>query len=156
LKETAVERKEKKSSPARGHLLADEESGPRIAIVDDEPQIASLFSVLLKRDGFKVIGLFSNGMELLQSLENAKNVSERATLKQSLPDIVVLDYMMPELDGVETAKRLKAKYPGVKIIMVSAYSLTSYESGERYFDAYLKKPASVKQLLSVITSLCGT
>ncbi|MDF2036924.1 response regulator transcription factor [Cytobacillus oceanisediminis] len=78
----------------------------RILIVDDDRQIADLIEVYLKNDGY-MIGKAGDGMEALKSLEQAP------------PDLIILDIMMPKMDGLEFCKYVR-KNNQVPILMVSA------------------------------------
>lgn len=78
----------------------------RILIVDDDRQIADLIEVYLKNDGY-IIDKAGDGMEALKKL------------KQAPPDLIVLDIMMPKMDGLEFCKYVR-KNNQVPILMVSA------------------------------------
>jgi DNA-binding response OmpR family regulator len=78
----------------------------RILIVDDDRQIADLIEVYLKNDGY-IIDKAGDGMEALKNLEQAS------------PDLIVLDIMMPKMDGLEFCKYVR-KNNQVPILMVSA------------------------------------
>ncbi|WP_282141963.1 response regulator transcription factor [Cytobacillus oceanisediminis] len=78
----------------------------RILIVDDDRQIADLIEVYLKNDGY-IIDKAGDGMEALKKLEQAP------------PDLIVLDIMMPKMDGLEFCKYVR-KNNQVPILMVSA------------------------------------
>ncbi|MBG9586329.1 response regulator transcription factor [Cytobacillus firmus] len=78
----------------------------RILIVDDDRQIADLIEVYLKNDGY-IIDKAGDGIEALKNLEQAS------------PDLIVLDIMMPKMDGLEFCKYVR-KNNQVPILMVSA------------------------------------
>jgi DNA-binding NarL/FixJ family response regulator len=80
-------------------------------VVDDQPDIRLLIRVLIDMadEGLGVVGEAANGTE---ALERAKEVN---------PLVVVLDEMMPGMDGVETASRLRASRPAQIVILCSAY-----------------------------------
>jgi DNA-binding response OmpR family regulator len=78
----------------------------RILLVDDESAILNLFEDYLRIQGFDVVTA-SNGMEAL------------ARLEADHPDVILLDVRMPEMDGIETLKRIVARNPGVGVLMVS-------------------------------------
>jgi CheY-like chemotaxis protein len=82
--------------------------GRKIYVVDDSPDIIWVFSKTLTTAGYDVVGMQS-GAECLQRLENDK------------PDLIVMDIMMPDLDGWETTKRIKENpnTRDIKVIMVS-------------------------------------
>ena len=78
----------------------------RILVVDDDPAIRELFEDYLRIQGFDVVTA-SSGMEALARLEGYS------------PDVILLDVRMPEMDGIETLKRIVARSPGVGVLMVS-------------------------------------
>ena len=109
---------------------------PRILLVDDEESIQTLLSFPLRKDGYEVV-LAGDGGEAL------KRFSEGTF------DLVVLDVMMPVLDGYEVCKRLRAR-SNVPIIMLTAKSeevdkVVGLELGA---DDYITKPFSVREFSS--------
>jgi len=78
----------------------------RILVVDDERVIAELFEDYLRIQGFDVVTA-NSGMEALTQLEGYH------------PDVILLDVRMPEMDGIETLKRIVARNPRVGVLMVS-------------------------------------
>ena len=77
---------------------------PRVLIVDDDEDIRNLASMLLASEGFDVVGESINGMEAVQMSMDAQ------------PDFVVLDFMMPEIDGEEASRFIRATCPAARII----------------------------------------
>lgn len=78
----------------------------RILVVDDDPIIRELFEDFLRIQGFDVVTA-NSGMEALAQLEGYH------------PDVILLDVRMPEMDGIETLKRIVARNPAVGVLMVS-------------------------------------
>lgn len=115
-----------------------------ILIVEDEPEIRELLNFSLVRAGFDVAEAASGEMALLY-------------LDNKLPDILIVDWMLPGMSGVELAKRLRRieltnKLP---ILMLTARSeetdlLKSFESG---IDDYMSKPFSPRELVARIKAL---
>ncbi|MEZ4647407.1 MAG: response regulator [Candidatus Eisenbacteria bacterium] len=110
----------------------------RILAVDDDPMNREIIAEILG-DEFDVC-FACNGREAL----------DRAA--ESKPDLVVLDIMMPELDGYETCERLKARDPFIKVLLVSAKALPSerlrgYQVGA---DDYVTKPFDPYEFLAKI------
>jgi DNA-binding response OmpR family regulator len=110
-----------------------------IAIIDDEPDIVELVSINLKKAGFDTRG-FSN-LESFLSFLNKQN-----------PDLVVLDLMLPDADGLEICKYLKKKdeLSSIPIIMLTAKAeetdkILGLELGA---DDYVTKPFSPKELVA--------
>src|SRR5262245_38271722 len=80
----------------------------RIAVADDEPDMRDYFRKILSHLGHQVVAVAANGRELVEQC--------RATL----PDLVITDIKMPEMDGMDAATALYDERP-VPIIVVSAY-----------------------------------
>ncbi|MEM6263795.1 MAG: response regulator transcription factor, partial [Bacteroidota bacterium] len=84
----------------------------KLAITDDEALFRKGMAILIGEfDGMEVIFESGNGQELLQELAS----------REVLPDVLLLDLNMPELNGVETAKELQKKYPQIGFIILSTY-----------------------------------
>ena len=114
---------------------------PRILLVDDEQPIQTLLSFPLQRDGYEVVQA-SDGREALQRFGEGRF------------DLVVLDLMLPKLDGLEVCRRLRAR-SDVPIIMLTAKSDESdmvfgLELGA---DDYITKPFSVREFRSRVKAL---
>src|SRR5579862_7171119 len=80
--------------------------GPRILVVDDDPQILKLFGKTLERHGYSV-RLLSSGRAVIPALQEEKF------------DLLVMDLSMPKPDGFELLKILRAEMPGQRILVVS-------------------------------------
>ena len=112
------------------------ERPPRILLVDDEESIQTLLSYSLRKDGYEVIVAADGDAALKRFVEHNF-------------DLVVLDVMMPVLDGLEVCKRLRAR-SSVPIIMLTAKSeevdkVVGLELGA---DDYMTKPFSVREFRS--------
>jgi DNA-binding NarL/FixJ family response regulator len=81
---------------------------PRVLLVDDHPSVRIAFGRLL-RTTCDVVGHVSNGLEAVQAVGRLK------------PDIVVVDLMMPDLDGLEVCRRVKKLLPETDVVIVTAY-----------------------------------
>lgn len=116
----------------------------KILIVDDEPNIVMSLEYTFKKKGFEVY-IARDGSEALEILEN------------NIPDIILLDVMMPNVDGYQTIKHIKnnEKLKHVKTVFLSAKSKSSdIEKGLSLgADKYLLKPFSVKKLVSEVNEL---
>lgn len=116
----------------------------KILLVDDEPDILELLKYNLENDGYTVV-LAADGLEALE-------VAQR-----ELPDIIVLDIMMPHLDGVEVCRRMRAddNLQHKIIVMLTGrgegYSeIAGLESGA---DDYIKKPVKIRVFKARIKAL---
>src|SRR5215216_4009428 len=112
-----------------------------ILLVDDEESIRKVLTFPLERDGFTVIQA-ADGEEALERFD------ERA------PDLVVLDIMLPKLDGLEVCKRLRAT-SSVPIIMLTARDdeLDKVIGLELGADDYITKPFSIREFRSRVRAL---
>ncbi|WP_163580590.1 response regulator transcription factor [Gracilibacillus saliphilus] len=109
-----------------------------ILIVDDEQQMRMMLTLYLRKD-FKLIEA-ENGNEAI------------AALKQNEIDLVLLDIMMPELDGIEACKQMKKHKPDVPIILLTALNETSQkvEGLTIGADDYVVKPFEPEELIARI------
>ncbi len=81
----------------------------RIVIADDEALIRMGLRVMLEEKGYRVVGEASDGRRAIELVRKLR------------PDLVILDVKMPELDGLEAARRIQEAYP-VPVVMLTAYS----------------------------------
>ncbi|WP_035844904.1 response regulator transcription factor [Kitasatospora azatica] len=108
----------------------------RILVVDDDPTVAEVVTGYLQRAGY----LVDRAADGLTALERAA---------QGKPDLVVLDLMLPGLDGLEVCRRLRAEPPGPAVVMLTAKG----EEAERILglelgaDDYVTKPFSPRELV---------
>ena len=110
---------------------------PRILLVDDEQPIQTLLSFPLQRDGYEVVQA-ADGREAL------------ARFDEQIFDLVVLDVMLPRMDGLEVCRRLRAKGETVPIIMLTAKSeeIDKVLGLELGADDYITKPFSMREFRS--------
>jgi DNA-binding response OmpR family regulator len=112
-----------------------------ILVVDDDKKIVELVSLYLKRDGYSVLAAY-DGQEALD------------TARRKQPDLIVLDLLLPELDGTDVCRLLRAE-SHVPIIMLTARStdedkLLGLDIGA---DDYLTKPFNARELVARIRAV---
>ncbi|BBB00202.1 putative two-component system response regulator [Actinacidiphila reveromycinica] len=114
----------------------------RVLVVDDNRVIRQLIRVNLELEGFEVVTA-ADGAECLEIVHSVQ------------PDVVTLDVVMPRLDGVRTATRLRAdpRTRQVGIVMVSAGSLPEAVGGPGGVDAYVAKPFEPAVLVETVRRL---
>ncbi len=116
----------------------------KILIVDDEPNIVMSLEYTFKKKNYEVY-IARDGGEALQ------------IAKDKIPDVVLLDIMMPNIDGYETLKQIKSNrdLKNTKVVFLSAKNKTTdIEKGlQMGADKYLTKPFSVKKLVTEINEL---
>ncbi|HWR67392.1 MAG TPA: response regulator transcription factor [Desulfomonilia bacterium] len=115
-----------------------------IAVVDDEPDIIHLVSIHLKKAGFAVEG-YLDGDSFLKTLASTR------------PNLIILDLMLPGLDGYEICRMLKrdSQYAAIPIIMLTAkdHEADKVEGLEIGADDYVTKPFSPKELLARVRAV---
>ena len=119
---------------------------PAILLVDDEPNIVMSLEFLMRKNGYQV-GIARNGTEAL------------AALAQTPYDLVLLDVMMPDVDGYQVCRQLRQRpdRAATKVIFLSAKSQPAdvqkgYDAGA---DLYIPKPFSTRQLMQKVRELLG-
>ena len=116
----------------------------RILIVDDEPNIVMSLEYIFKKENFEVF-IARDGEEAIQIAED------------KLPDVILLDIMMPNVDGYQVLKHLKSdfKLEDIKVIFLSAKNKTTdIELGLQLgADKYVSKPFSTKKLVKEVKQL---
>jgi two-component system phosphate regulon response regulator PhoB len=118
--------------------------GANIFIVEDEKPIITLLQYNLEKEGYKV-NFSETGEEGIQSI------------KKNVPDLVILDWMLPDFSGIEVCKQIKKinKLKNIPVLMLTAKSeeedkVRGFESG---VDDYVTKPFSYKEILLRVKSL---
>jgi two-component system, OmpR family, alkaline phosphatase synthesis response regulator PhoP len=119
-------------------------NGKKILIADDEPDILEIISYNLRNEGYETITA-KDGDEALQKASVFK------------PDLIILDVMMPNKNGMEVCKQLRAQtaFQNTLIIFLTALSdeLSQVKGLEFGADDYISKPVSPKVLVSKVNSL---
>jgi len=117
-----------------------------IMVVDDNPDIITIVKTILEGRGYTVFSAAS-GPELLNMLPNQK------------PDLIILDIMMPEMDGLEVLTRLKGKSETATIPVILLTAKVEYEDVLGGYklgaDYYITKPFTSTQLVNGINLLLG-
>jgi two-component system nitrogen regulation response regulator GlnG len=110
-------------------------SAGKILVVDDEPEVRLVLTEFLESRGYEVTAA-SSGAEAISLVDAVK------------PHVVLLDVTMPEMDGIETLKRLAAANPGLPIIMVTANADVDVTSRLLAMGAadYIPKPFDLEYL----------
>jgi DNA-binding response OmpR family regulator len=116
----------------------------KILVTDDEMPVVQIIKTNLELEGYEVLTA-SNGEEALQQVEAEK------------PDLIILDVMMPKMDGWEVLSRLKSNpaTEDIPVVMLTALSqIEDMDRGARLGnDCYLTKPFEPEELLAVVKRL---
>lgn len=120
------------------------EQHKKILVIDDEPDSLMTLSMALKSLGYVVLGAL-NGREGLK------------LFKEEKPDLVVLDIVMPLMDGWEVLKRIKAGFKSKRVPVILITSKTEEESKEKGYrykaNFYVTKPYDLKHLILTIEDM---
>jgi len=113
----------------------------RVVIAEDHRMVRELLAALLSREpNVAVVGEASNGREAIDMVQRLR------------PDLLVLDVGLPELDGIEVARRVKKSQPEVKLLALSIHSESRYVQAmlRAGADGYLVKTSAVTELVEAI------
>lgn len=117
----------------------------KVLIVDDAAFMRMMIKDILEKNGFEVIGEASNGVKAVELYKKEK------------PDIVTMDITMPDMDGIEAVKQIKAFDPAAKVIMCSAMGqqgmvMDAIKAGAKDF---IVKPFQADRVLDAIRKVLG-
>jgi len=112
-----------------------------VLVVDDEFGVAEMLDAILTDEGYRVITA-TNGRQAL------------ARIAEQRPDLMLLDYMMPILDGVAVLRALSADptASGLPVVVMSALPEEAIAIEIKHYAAFLRKPFRIKTVLAVIQS----
>lgn len=120
----------------------------RVLVVDDDPELLQLVRVLLSRIGIEAV-----------CVENATDAAQ-FLLNESLPDLLILDMMLPDISGVEFLRQMRSKpnFDALPVLILSALIdperiRAALDSGA---DRYLTKPYIANNLLTVVQDILRT
>lgn len=118
--------------------------GRKVLVVEDDAQLQVLASRVLRTYGYEP-----------RVAPDGKEAQRLAA--EDPPDLVLMDLALPDLDGVEVTRRLKAANPGLVIIAVSAHAMASDRERARAAgcDSFLTKPYQIDQLIDVVRRALG-
>ncbi|GAB5046546.1 response regulator [Thermodesulfovibrio sp. TK110] len=112
----------------------------KLLIIDDESEFVSALTERLILRGYEANGVtnFSDGVEFLKKL----------------PDVVILDIGLPDMDGLEALRKIKEINPSIQVIMLSGYGDDERVNKSLMYGAYdyLIKPVEIEELISKIES----
>lgn len=117
----------------------------RVLVVDDAVFMRMMIKDILEKNDFEVVGEATDGIKAIEMY------------KQERPDIVTMDIIMPEMDGIEAVKQIRDFDPKAKIIMCSAIGqqgmvIDAIRAGARDF---IVKPFQADRVLEAITKVLG-
>src|SRR5437868_10813480 len=118
------------------------QDGPIVLVVDDDPQVRELVRVNLEVEGYSVVeaGSADEGMQALEA---------------ETPDLILLDVMMPQVDGWEMLQRVQERHGpgGIPVVMFSGKAEAGEEAQSRGASGFIGKPFDLQQLIDQTKSL---
>jgi len=116
-----------------------------ILLVDDAAFMRMMLKDILTKNGYNIVGEAENGVQAIEKF------------KELQPDLAILDITMPEMDGIQAAKGIKAAHPDALIIMCSAMGqqsmvVESIQAGARDF---IVKPFQPNRVLEAVQKVIG-
>ncbi len=111
----------------------------KILIVDDDQNILRLYKEELEEDGYTIVTA-SNGQEAMEQFEKEN------------PDLVTLDILLPDVDGIKLLRQMKEKRPRMPVIMSTAYDYRD-DFAVWASEAYIVKSADLSELKATIKKL---
>lgn len=117
----------------------------RILIVDDAAFMRMMVKDILSKNGYEVAGEAENGARAIEKY------------KELMPDLVIMDITMPEVDGIQAVKEIKKLTPDAKVIMCSAMGqqamvIESIQAGARDF---IVKPFQAERVVEAVKKVIG-
>lgn len=118
-----------------------------IAYIEDDPDMIDLVSIILQKHGYRVAG-FTESREIIHNLEDVH------------PELILLDLMMPHVDGIEVYREIKGRegMEDIPVIIISAMKRAVEEierEGSIKVEACLVKPFTIGELLETVNRVIG-
>jgi CheY-like chemotaxis protein len=115
-----------------------------ILVVDDELGSAEVLSLILEEEGYRAFCAVNGQLALIQA-------------RDVVPDLVIVDYMMPLMNGAEFTRALRAdpQFAETKVILNSGLPEAAIRDQFDNYDAFLRKPFKVERLLELVEQFVG-
>src|SRR5438477_12066378 len=107
----------------------------RVLIADDQKSVGTSLAEMVRRCQHEVVEVVSSGLEAIQAFGRHH------------PDVVLMDYQMPKLNGATACRNIMAKYPEARVILVSGYPRSANGTGAL---TVLQKPIDLNQLYAAL------
>ena len=116
-------------------------SGSNVAIVDDNDEICSVISKMVQHFGWGAPAILHDGKEIVEAIESRK----------LSPDVIIMDYCLPHMNGLEASRIISRKFPAIKIIVATSDESVRAQVASEGF-GFLKKPFGFKTLMKSVFS----
>jgi len=113
----------------------------RILLIDDDLNFRRSLIIHMQMEGYQMTGA--------ESPSQALSILNKCRTENMLPDVVITDIKMPEMDGRDLASMIKNKYPELSIIMISAFDVPEHTLAF----PLIKKPFKIQEFLNIIKKL---
>lgn len=117
-----------------------------VAIVDDEKDLVRTYELLFKRRHIPLAFVAYDGHSAMDKFDAA---GEK-------PGVVIIDYRLPDMDGLELMQWIKKQRPGTKFVFISGDDSIRREALTADANVFLKKPADIKVITETITALINS
>src|ERR1700747_1899016 len=116
----------------------------RVLIADDQRDVGTSLADLVRHCDHEIAAVVGSGLEAIQAYG------------QHHPDVVLMDYWMPKLNGATACRNILAKYPGAKVILVSGWLPSNVMAGDAGAVALLPKPVDLNNLSVTLNDVAQT
>lgn len=117
-------------------------SSLKIIMTDDEfASLQILESILNKFEDANIVGMAENAIDTIELVEKQK------------PDVAFLDISLPDMDGIELAKKIREIAPNIFIVFVTVHERYIWKAGEAFYTAYILKPIDEEQVKSTFNHI---
>lgn len=130
------------SFPSGSPLAAN--PGMRVLIADDQRTVGTSLADLVKHCNHEIVAVVGSGVEAIQAYT------------QHRPDVVLMDYWMPKLNGATACRNIVAKDPTARVILVSGWSPSNGIVGDSGALALLSKPVDLNDLAAALNEVAHT
>ncbi len=131
-------------STATSPSIAVRRGHERIIVIDDEPDIAALYTTVLTGEGYTV-----------ESFNYGEDARDSIFASPDQPDLVLTDLKMPGLDGLQLARELRTRFPTIKLMLITGQDDLGPDAAadaSAIFDRMVEKPVPLDDLLTIIRS----
>jgi DNA-binding NtrC family response regulator len=118
-------------------------SNGSVAIVDDEVQLVRTYELLFEKRGIPMAFTAYDGDEAIEKFSRA----------EPKPSIVIIDYRLPSMSGIDVMKAILAIEPHTKVVFISGDESSMRESLEAGATVFMRKPTSIKEITETINAL---
>jgi DNA-binding response OmpR family regulator len=119
--------------------------GPRVFVIEDDPQVVEMYREILRIYGYEFAGFVLNGKEAVEAFK----------AMDTRPDVIIMDQRLPLMSGIEVTKEIMRMDPGAKVLFVSA-DIKSREGALSSGAAdFLVKPFEIKDFMTRLEVLSG-